>query len=92
MAKAALKAPTKTQILANIAEQTELSKKDVAAVFDALGGEIGKAISKGGPGQSPFQAFARLFSKTFLPSQSARDVILLTVPKSGSNPSQQARN
>ena len=51
MAKAALKAPTKTQILANIAEETELSKKDVAAVFDALAGEIEKAISKGGPGQ-----------------------------------------
>ena len=49
MAKAALKAPTKTQILANIAEETELSKKDVAAVFDALAGEIAKAISRGGP-------------------------------------------
>ena len=51
MAKAAPKAPTKTQILANIAEETELPKKDVAAVFDALAGEIEKAISKGGPGQ-----------------------------------------
>ncbi|MCP4885406.1 MAG: DNA-binding protein, partial [Planctomycetaceae bacterium] len=43
MAKAAPKAPTKTQILANIAEETELPKKDVAAVFDALAGEIEKA-------------------------------------------------
>ena len=40
MAQAAPKAPTKTQILANIAEATNLSKKDVAAVFDALTGEI----------------------------------------------------
>ncbi|MEM9368580.1 MAG: HU family DNA-binding protein [Planctomycetota bacterium] len=45
------KAPTKTQILANIAEETELSKKDVAAVLDALAGEIEKALKKGGPGQ-----------------------------------------
>ncbi|MEM9586556.1 MAG: HU family DNA-binding protein [Planctomycetota bacterium] len=45
------KAPTKSQILANISEETELSKKDVAAVFDALTGEIEKALSKGGPGQ-----------------------------------------
>ena len=46
----AAKAPTKTEILANIAETTELSKKEVAAVLDALSGEIGKAIGKSGPG------------------------------------------
>ena len=44
MAKAPSKAPTKTQILANIAEETELSKKDVAAVFDSLSREIAKAL------------------------------------------------
>ena len=41
---------TKTEILNSIAEQTELSKKDVAAVFDALAGDIGKALGKRGPG------------------------------------------
>jgi nucleoid DNA-binding protein len=53
MAKAtAKKAPTKSEILNSIAETTELSKKDVSAVFDALGVEIQKAIAKrGGPGQ-----------------------------------------
>lgn len=53
MAKAAAKkAPTKSEILNNIAEATELTKKDVAAVFDALSDEIKKSISKrGGPGQ-----------------------------------------
>lgn len=51
MAKAPPKAPTKTQVLANIAEETELSKKDVAAVFDALSGEIEQALKKNGPGQ-----------------------------------------
>ena len=51
MAKAAAKkAPTKTEILNSIAEQTELSKKDVAAVFDALAGDIGKSLGKRGPG------------------------------------------
>ena len=50
MAKvAAKKPPTKTEIMNNIAEATGLSKKDVAAVFDALSGEIGKAIGKKGP-------------------------------------------
>lgn len=45
------KAPTKTQILANIAEATELSKKDVAAVFDALTEEIRNELGRKGSGQ-----------------------------------------
>jgi len=50
MAKAvAKKPPTKTEIYANIAESTGLSKKEVSAVFDALNDEIGKALSKKGP-------------------------------------------
>ncbi len=36
MAKAAPKAPTKTQILANIAEETELSKKDTGKTMYIL--------------------------------------------------------
>ncbi len=53
MAKAtAKKAPTKTEILNSIAQATDLPKKDVAAVFEALGTEIQKSIAKrGGPGQ-----------------------------------------
>ena len=52
MAKAAAKPPTKTEIINNIAEAAELSKKQVTAVFEALAGEIQKAIGKrGGPGQ-----------------------------------------
>ena len=52
MAKAAPKPPTKTEIFGNIAEATDLSKKDVSAVFEALSAEIQKAVGKrGGPGQ-----------------------------------------
>ncbi len=52
MAKAAAKPPTKTEIISNIAETVDLSKKQVSAVFEALTGEIQKAIAKrGGPGQ-----------------------------------------
>jgi nucleoid DNA-binding protein len=52
MAKAATakKAPSKSEVFASIAEQTDLSKKQVAAVFDALNAEIGKALSKKGAG------------------------------------------
>lgn len=49
MAKATAKPPTKTEIYANIAESTGLSKKEVGAVFDALNDEIGNALSKKGP-------------------------------------------
>ena len=50
MAKAAQKkAPTKSEIFSSIAAATELSKRDVAAVFDALAGEIKKALGRTGP-------------------------------------------
>lgn len=51
MAKVAPKALTKTQIISNIADRTELSKKDVAGVFDALFAEIEAQMKKGGSGQ-----------------------------------------
>lgn len=41
-------APTKSQIVSAIADQTDLSKKQVGAVFDALNGVIKKALR--GPG------------------------------------------
>ncbi len=49
--KAPAKPLTKTQLYANIAEATGLTKKDVSAVFDALSDEIQKAVSKRGPRQ-----------------------------------------
>lgn len=52
MAKAGdKKPPTKTEILNAIAEATELSKRDVAAVFDALAEEIRKSVGRKGSGQ-----------------------------------------
>ncbi|MCR9119802.1 MAG: HU family DNA-binding protein, partial [bacterium] len=42
---------TKTQLFANIAEKTELSRKEVSAMFDALEEEIAFAISSKGPGE-----------------------------------------
>jgi nucleoid DNA-binding protein len=51
MAKApAKKAPTKTEVFSAIAEKAELSKKQVAAVFDALVQEVEAAVGKKGPG------------------------------------------
>ena len=50
MAKAAKKAPTKTEILQNIATATDLSKKQVGAVLDAMTEEIRKSLSNRGAG------------------------------------------
>jgi nucleoid DNA-binding protein len=50
MAKAAKKAPTKTEILQAIANATDLTKKQVAAVLDSLTKEIEKALGSRGAG------------------------------------------
>ena len=44
------KAATKSEILANIAQSTELSRKQVSSVFDALSEQIKFAVGKKGPG------------------------------------------
>ena len=49
MAKSA-KAATKSEILAGIAKATELSRKQVASVFDALACQVESAVGRKGPG------------------------------------------
>ena len=46
----AAKVPTKSEILASIAETTELSRKQIASVLEALSGLIKKNVGKKGPG------------------------------------------
>jgi nucleoid DNA-binding protein len=41
---------TKSEILVSIAESAELSRKQVASVFDGLAGLIQKGVGKKGPG------------------------------------------
>jgi nucleoid DNA-binding protein len=50
MAKAPKKAPTKTEILQNIANATDLTKKQVAAVLDAVTEEVRKNLGSRGAG------------------------------------------
>jgi nucleoid DNA-binding protein len=51
MAKEESKKPlTKTELLTAIAEETELTRKQVSAVFDALSGQIKKSLGNRGPG------------------------------------------
>ena len=44
------KPATKSEILSSIAQATQLSRKQVASVFDALAGQIKAAVGKKGPG------------------------------------------
>ena len=44
------KAATKSEILAKIAESTELSRKQVSSVLDSLSEQIKAAVGKKGPG------------------------------------------
>ncbi len=48
---AAGKSPTKSQIILNIAEETGLARKQVAAVFTALSGQIEKSLGARGSGK-----------------------------------------
>jgi nucleoid DNA-binding protein len=74
MAKAApapKKPPTKTQIMANIAEATGLSKKDVSAVMDALAEEIRKSLSGKGAGIFTVPGLVKIEKKK-IPARPAR--------------------
>ena len=46
----AAKVPTKSEVLASIATTTELSRKQVGAVFEALSVLVGVNVGKKGPG------------------------------------------
>ncbi len=65
MAKAteANKPLTKNQLFANLSETTGLSKKEVAAVLDALTDEIRKSVSKKGPGQFTLPGLCKILVK-----------------------------
>ena len=64
MAKAAPPKPlTKTQIVANIAEQTGLSKKEVCDVFDSLSNEIANSLGNKGAGQFTIPSLCKISIK-----------------------------
>jgi nucleoid DNA-binding protein len=71
MAKAAKKAPTKTEIITNVADATDLTKKQVAAVFDALAAEIKKSMSPRGPGVFAIPGLVKITKKK-IPAQPAQ--------------------
>ncbi len=71
MAKVVKKPPTKTEILTNIATATDLSKKEVAAVLDALQAEIKKSIGSRGAGSFAIPGLLKIEKKK-VPARAAR--------------------
>lgn len=67
----AKKAPTKTEILAAIAEETKLSKKQVGAVLDSLTGQIKKSLSNRGAGVFAIPGLVKIEKKK-VPARPAR--------------------
>ena len=71
MAKVVKKAPTKTEILQNIASATDLSKKQVAAVFEALTEEIRKNLGPRGAGAFALPGLLKIEKKK-VPARAAQ--------------------
>jgi nucleoid DNA-binding protein len=67
--KASAKAPSKTEMMNNIATTSGLSKKEVAAVLDALSAEIKKALK--GPGVVQIPGLVKIV-KQKVPAKPAR--------------------
>jgi nucleoid DNA-binding protein len=61
----------KSEVFANIATTTGLSKKQVSSVFEALEAEIGKALSKKGPGAFQIPGLCKIL-RINKPAQPAR--------------------
>lgn len=71
MAKAAKKAPSKTEVYSSIAAATGLSKKQVAAVMDALCVEIKKNLGPRGAGVFAIPGLVKIEKKK-VPARPAR--------------------
>jgi nucleoid DNA-binding protein len=62
-AAAARKPLSKSQLIANIAEETELSKKEVAAVLESLAGQIKVSLGNKGAGAIAIPGLVKIEKK-----------------------------
>ena len=75
MAKAAATKPkrsmTKTQLLEAISNETELSRKEIGGVLDALSTQISKSLGRRGPGMFTLPGLVKIEKKK-VPARKAR--------------------
>jgi len=62
---------TKSALMANIAEDTGLTKKQVAAVLESLGGQMKKSLGRSGPGSFVVPGLLKIEKKK-VPARPAR--------------------
>src|SRR5437762_5197244 len=67
-----VRAPSKSEVLNNIAAATNLSRKEVAAVLEALCGDINKSIGKKGQGVYQIPGLCKIVRKQN-PARPARE-------------------
>jgi nucleoid DNA-binding protein len=67
-----VRAPSKSEVLNNIATTTGLSRKEVSAVLEALCGDINKAIGKKGAGVYQIPGLCKIVRKQN-PARPARE-------------------
>ena len=57
------KAPSKSEVLNNLAAATNLSRKEIGAVLDALTADIGKSLGKKGNGMYQIPGLCKIVRK-----------------------------
>ncbi len=70
----AKKAPTKTEIFNSIANATDLTRKQVAAVMDALAAEIKRSLGPRGPGVFAIPGLLKIEKKRIPARPAKKDV------------------
>lgn len=68
-AKTSAKPATKSEILAALAEKTELSRKQVSAVFDQLAAMISRSLQRGSPFNLPGLLKLKVINKPAVPER-----------------------
>jgi nucleoid DNA-binding protein len=70
--KAKVRAPSKSEVLNNLATATGLSRKEISAVLEALCGDINKSIGKKGAGVYQIPGLCKIVRKQN-PARPARE-------------------
>lgn len=71
-ATATKKAPSKSEVFNEIAERTDLSRKQVKAVFDELNNVVAKSMKKNGPQQFTVPGLCKIIVRR-IPAKPARN-------------------
>ncbi len=76
------KAPSKSEVLNAISQETGLARKDVSAVLEALTAEIGKHVGKKGPGVFQIPGLIKIVRQNVPAKPRARTFPIHSIPDS----------